>query len=156
MHQRLRWPLDPVSASHHFVLRRARDDPDECSLPGRSREQCGYLRCLLRGAKCAKVIPNRKPRDAEMPDTPLHRFLGGSPLSVILRLLVLSLIVGAAMVFFNLTPYALYETFRHAVESLIGNSIDSLRTIFSYVAYGAMVVVPIFIILRLLRMAKRS
>jgi len=25
--QRLRRPLDPVSAAHHFVLHRARDDP---------------------------------------------------------------------------------------------------------------------------------
>ena len=91
-----------------------------------------------------------------MSDTPLHRFLGGSPWSVIIRLLVLSLIVGAAMVYFNLTPRDLFETLRRAVESLIGNSVESLRTIFSYIAYGAMVVVPIFIILRLLRMTRRS
>lgn len=91
-----------------------------------------------------------------MPDTPLHRFLGGSPWSVIIRLLVLSLIVGAAMVYFNLTPRDLYETLRHAVESLIGNSVESLRAIFSYIVYGAMVVVPIFIILRLLRMTRKS
>jgi hypothetical protein len=26
MEQRLRWPMDPVSAAHHFMLRRARDD----------------------------------------------------------------------------------------------------------------------------------
>ena len=87
-----------------------------------------------------------------MSDTPMHRFLGGSPIRVIVRLLVLSLIVGAAMVYFNLTPRDLFGK----LESLIGNSIDSLRTIFSYIGYGAIVVVPIFIILRLLRMTRRS
>ncbi len=90
-----------------------------------------------------------------MPDTPLQRFLGGSPASVIVRLLVLSLIVGAAMVYFNLTPRDLFETLRHAVQSLIGNSVESLKTIFSYVVYGAMVVVPIFIIVRVLRTMRR-
>jgi len=47
-----------------------------------------------------------------MSDAPFHRFLGGSPGSVILRLLVISLIVGAAMVFFNLTPRDLIESVR--------------------------------------------
>lgn len=91
-----------------------------------------------------------------MSDTPLHRFLGGSPTSVIVRLLVLSLIVGAAMVYFNLTPRDLFETLRRFVEGLIGNGLESLRTIFSYIAYGAMVVVPIFVIARLLRMTRKS
>ena len=91
-----------------------------------------------------------------MNDTPLHRFLGGSPTSVIVRLIVISLIVGAAMVYFNLTPRDLFETLRRAVESVIGNGLDSLRTILSYIGYGAMIVVPIFLILRLLRMTRRS
>ncbi|MFI4995203.1 MAG: DUF6460 domain-containing protein [Hyphomicrobiales bacterium] len=91
-----------------------------------------------------------------MPDTQLNRFLGGSPASVILRLLVISLIVGAAMAFFNLTPRDLIESVRHLIETLLGSGLESLRTILVYIAYGALVVVPIFILVRLLKMARRS
>jgi Domain of unknown function (DUF6460) len=91
-----------------------------------------------------------------MPDTQLNRFLGGSPAGVILRLLVISLIVGAAMAFFNLTPRDLIESVRRLIETLLGSGLESLRTILVYIAYGALVVVPIFILVRLLKMARRS
>jgi hypothetical protein len=89
-----------------------------------------------------------------MSDAPFHRFLGGSPTSVILRLVVISLIVGAGMVFFNLTPRDLLESVRHVIESILGSGLESLRTILVYIAYGAMVVVPIFVIVRLMKMAR--
>jgi len=91
-----------------------------------------------------------------MSDTPLHRFLGGSPGSVVFRLLVISLIVGAAMVFFNLTPKDLVESVRHLVESVLGSGIESLRSLLLYVLYGAMVVVPIFLVVRILKALRRS
>ena len=90
-----------------------------------------------------------------MSDTPLHRFLGGSPGSVVFRLLVISLIVGAAMVFFNLTPKDLVESVRHLVESVLGSGIESLRSLLLYVLYGAMVVVPIFLVVRILKALRR-
>jgi hypothetical protein len=90
-----------------------------------------------------------------MSDTPLNRFLGGSPGSVILKLLVISLIVGAAMAFFNLTPRDLIDSVRRLVESILGSGLESLRTVLLYIAYGALVVVPIFILVRLLRMGRR-
>jgi Family of unknown function (DUF6460) len=91
-----------------------------------------------------------------MSDTEFSRFLGGSPGSVILRLLVISLIVGAAMVFFNLTPRDLLEGVRQLIERLLGSGLESLRTVLLYIAYGAMVVVPIFLVARLLKMSRRS
>ena len=90
-----------------------------------------------------------------MSETQFSRFLGGSPAHVILRLLVISLIVGAAMVYFNLTPRDLLESVRRLVERILGGGLESLHTILLYIAYGAMVVVPIFIIVRLLKIARR-
>jgi hypothetical protein len=91
-----------------------------------------------------------------MADTPLSRFLGGSPTSVIVRLLVVSLIVGAAMAFFHVTPQDLADSLRRLVEDVLGNGLDRLKTILAYIAYGAMVVVPIFVIIRLMKMGRRS
>jgi Family of unknown function (DUF6460) len=89
-----------------------------------------------------------------MSDSSFHRFLGGSPGSVIVRLIVISLIVGAAMVFFNLTPGDLVDSLRRLIESILGSGIESLRTILAYLVYGAIVVVPIFLVVRLVRMGR--
>ena len=91
-----------------------------------------------------------------MSESRLNRFLGGSPVGVIVRLIVVSLIVGAAMVFFNLTPRDLIEGARQLIESILGSGLESLRTLALYIAYGAIVVVPIFIVARLLKMNRRS
>ena len=91
-----------------------------------------------------------------MPNPELHRILGGSPFSVIVRILVISLIVGAAMVYFNLTPHDLLDKLRRVFESILGSGLENLRTIVLYIGYGAIVVVPIFIIVRLLRLTRRS
>ena len=91
-----------------------------------------------------------------MPESEFSRFLGGSPGNVLLRILVMSLIVGAAMVFFNLTPRDLLEGLRQFVENIWAGGLESLRTLLLYIGYGAIIVVPIFILVRLLRMARRS
>ena len=39
----------------------------------------------------------------------MERFLGGSPLSVLVRLIFISLLVGAGMAFLGLSPQSLYE-----------------------------------------------
>jgi hypothetical protein len=90
-----------------------------------------------------------------MSDTPFSRFLGGSPGSVILKLIVISLIVGAGMVFFHLTPRDLLDSVRRLIETVLGSGLDGVRTILVYIAYGAMVVVPVFVVVRLLKMGRR-
>ena len=55
------------------------------------------------------------------PDTPLARFLGGSPLSVFWRLFFLSLIVGALLMWLDIRPYDIFETlvrFAHRIWAL--------------------------------------
>jgi hypothetical protein len=91
-----------------------------------------------------------------MSENEFSRFLGGSPGGVILRLIVMSLIVGAAMVFFNVTPRDLLEGFRQFTENLWAGGVESLRTLLLYIAYGAVIVVPVFILVRLLKMGRRS
>ncbi|HEV3245648.1 MAG TPA: DUF6460 domain-containing protein [Beijerinckiaceae bacterium] len=91
-----------------------------------------------------------------MPENEFSRFLGGSPGTVILRLIVMSLIVGAAMVFFNLTPRDLLEGLRQFIENVWAGGLESLRTLLLYITYGAIIVVPIFIVARLLKMSRRS
>jgi len=79
----------------------------------------------------------------------LTRLLGGSPLAVLLKLLVLSLVVGAIMAGLGLSPAGLVRLLAEAVRSVLGLGLDTLRDIGGYILAGAMIVVPIWLLTRL-------
>ena len=80
----------------------------------------------------------------------LTRLLGGTPTSVVIRLLIISVIVGALLYWSGLTPLSLIRGFRDMVESLLGSGWDAVRRIGEFAVYGAAIVVPIWLISRLL------
>lgn len=80
----------------------------------------------------------------------LNRFLGGSPGSVLVRLVFLSLLVGAIMSWWGVTPYGLYDGVITLVQDLIDEGFASLSSVGIWLVYGAMVVVPIWLVLRIL------
>jgi hypothetical protein len=81
----------------------------------------------------------------------LTRFLGDTPLRVILRLVVLSFLVGLALSALNIHPIEIYwwleRLARHAYETGFAFLGDAV----SYLVLGALVVVPIFLLVRLLK-----
>ena len=79
----------------------------------------------------------------------LDRFLGGSPGSVLAKLIFLSLLVGAFMAFLGVTPFGLVEGLYRWIASLFDLSLDTLIEIGRWVAYGAIIVIPIWLIARL-------
>lgn len=81
----------------------------------------------------------------------LNRFLGGSPGGVLIRLLFLSLIVGAVMSWWGVTPMDLYEGATSLVRDLIRDGFASLGHLGTWLVYGAVVVVPVWLLLRILR-----
>lgn len=85
-----------------------------------------------------------------MPDPKLERVLGGSPLSVLVKLIFLSLIVGAVMAFLGLTPQGLFDAIGTFVRSILNLGTDAIWQVAQWVVAGALVVVPVWLILRLL------
>jgi hypothetical protein len=79
----------------------------------------------------------------------INRFLGGSPGSVLVKLLFLSLLVGAFMAFLDITPFALVEGVVTWLRSALDLSFDTVRDLARWVFYGAVVVVPIWLLSRL-------
>src|SRR5215212_10646762 len=57
----------------------------------------------------------------------LQRFLGGSPLAVLVKLAFLSLLVGAFMSFLGVTPGELIGRVWWTLQSMFDISLDSLR-----------------------------
>lgn len=88
------------------------------------------------------------------PDTPLTRFLGGTPGNVALRLFFFSVVIGALMMWLDIRPADVIEmvaTFLHRVWAM---GFGALRELGSYLLAGAVVVVPIWLLSRLFSMTR--
>ena len=80
----------------------------------------------------------------------LERWLGGSPLSVFAKLLFLSLVVGVILAALGLTPLGLMHQFVDAFRSLFGVGLDALRDFGRYILTGAVIVIPLWLVARLM------
>lgn len=80
----------------------------------------------------------------------LTRFLGDSPWRVIIKLLVVSLIVGFVMSAFHWSPWDIFYAMRDTVVHLWNMGFEALGRFASYIVLGAAVVIPLFIIIRVL------
>ncbi|MCD7108553.1 DUF6460 domain-containing protein [Rhizobium sp. DKSPLA3] len=80
----------------------------------------------------------------------VNRFLGDTPGRVIVKLLVLSLVVGFLMTVFGWTPYGIFRGIRDFFVDLWYTGFAALGDVGEYLLIGAAVVIPVFIVLRLL------
>ncbi|MGA0597155.1 DUF6460 domain-containing protein [Enterovirga sp. CN4-39] len=80
----------------------------------------------------------------------LQRIFGGSPIAVLFKLLFLSLVIGAIMAGFGFTPTTLPNRVVAAVQSVLNLGFDAFRNAGAYILTGAMVVVPIWLLMRLM------
>jgi hypothetical protein len=85
-----------------------------------------------------------------MPAGRSESFLGGSPLSVIVKLALVSLLVGFLLSYFELTPWGLFVWVQSEISSLIRGGWRSLGNLGRYLLLGAMIVVPVWLVSRLL------
>lgn len=79
----------------------------------------------------------------------IERFLGGSAIGVLVRLLFISLLVGAAMAFLGLSPRALYDAAARFVRSLGDLGFGALSEVGQWIVAGALIVVPVWLVSRL-------
>ena len=78
------------------------------------------------------------------------RFLGDSPVRVLIKLIVVSLLVGFVMSVFGWTPFDIYDAIRDAALELWYTGFAAFDRFIGYILIGAMVVVPAFILIRIL------
>ncbi|AWB20146.1 hypothetical protein DA075_03695 [Methylobacterium currus] len=79
----------------------------------------------------------------------LHRFLGGSPGAVLVRLVFLSLLVGAGMAMMGVTPGLLFAQAYDTIHALIALGFDTFHDAGRWFVAGAVVVVPLWFLSRL-------
>jgi hypothetical protein len=84
----------------------------------------------------------------------VSRFFGGPPLSVIFRLILLSILIGVILQVLGLDPWNIFDSLRRLVRRVWDMGFDALRWLWRYLMLGAVVVVPIWLIVRLMRVAQ--
>ncbi|HET6376061.1 MAG TPA: DUF6460 domain-containing protein [Methylocella sp.] len=95
---------------------------------------------------------SQEPAAARSEETALYRFLGGSPGPVFLRLLFVSLIVGAFLMWLDIRPIDIFHAVRGLIDRIWALGFDAIREILDYILAGAAIVVPVWLVLRLLNM----
>ncbi|MFZ3360990.1 MAG: DUF6460 domain-containing protein [Xanthobacteraceae bacterium] len=78
----------------------------------------------------------------------VHRFFGGPPLAVLGRLVMLSILVGVILAAIGLDPWNIIESVRQLLERVWNMGFDAVRWLWRYFLLGAVIVVPIWLLVR--------
>jgi hypothetical protein len=85
----------------------------------------------------------------------LSRFLGGSPLGVAVRLILLSILVGVVLSAIGLDPLDIIASVRRLFFAVWNLGFDAVNWVWRYFLLGAVIVIPIWIIIRLMNAPRR-
>jgi hypothetical protein len=80
----------------------------------------------------------------------LYCFLGGSPVSVAFRLILLSILVGVVLAAIGFDPWNILTSIRLLFLRLWDLGFDAINWLWRYFLLGAVIVVPIWLISRML------
>jgi uncharacterized protein DUF6460 len=82
-------------------------------------------------------------------DDSLSRFLGGSPLAVAFRLILLSILVGVVLAAIGFDPWNIVSSIRRLFNWIYDLGFDAINGLWRYFLLGAVIVIPIWLISRL-------
>ncbi|RTL52552.1 MAG: hypothetical protein EKK40_07625 [Bradyrhizobiaceae bacterium] len=88
-------------------------------------------------------------RELPARDDQMSRFLGGSPLGVLLRLILMSVLVGVVLATIGLDPWNIVASIRRLIDWVWNLGFDAINTLWRYFLLGAVIVIPIWLISRL-------
>ena len=78
----------------------------------------------------------------------LNRFLGGSPIAVLAKLVLLSIVIGVVLQALGLDPWDIVTSIRRLFHNLWEMGFDAVRWLWQYFLLGAVIVIPIWLIMR--------
>jgi hypothetical protein len=100
-----------------------------------------------------RQMPGDAPRDYPqgLPrrDDSLSRFLGGSPLAVAFRLILLSILVGVVLAAIGFDPWNIVNSVRLLFRRIWDLGFDAINGLWRYFLLGAVIVIPIWLISRM-------
>ena len=90
-----------------------------------------------------------------MANDTVYRFLGGSPLTVLARLVLLSVLVGVILSAIGLDPRNIVASIEELIHNVWDMGFDAIRWLWRYFVLGAILVIPIWLVARLMRGVRR-
>jgi hypothetical protein len=84
------------------------------------------------------------------------RFFGGSPGRVLIQLAVLSLILGIVLSALGVSPFDIVNGLQRLALRIYNTGFDTIVWGFRYFLLGAVIVFPVWLIMRLLKLGRRG
>ena len=97
----------------------------------------------------ASVESQASGSEGAMANDGMTKFFGGSPLAVLGRLVLVSILVGVVLAALGLDPYDIVRSIERLLRTLWDMGFDAFRWLWRYFLLGAAIVIPIWIIVRL-------
>lgn len=85
-----------------------------------------------------------------MANDTVTRIFGGSPLAVLARLILVSILVGVILSVLGLDPFDIVRSLERLIRSIWDMGFESVRWVWGYFLLGAVIVIPIWLLMRLL------
>jgi hypothetical protein len=79
----------------------------------------------------------------------INRLFGGEPLAVFFRLVLLSILIGVVLSAFGLDPFNIVESILRLIRRVWEMGFDAIAWVWRYFLLGAVIVIPIWLIVRL-------
>lgn len=81
----------------------------------------------------------------------LKSFIGGSPLGVLVRLVLLSILVGVVLEVLGLDPLNIIRSIETLIRRIWNMGFDVIISLWRYLVLGAVIVIPVWLIIRLFK-----
>jgi hypothetical protein len=83
-----------------------------------------------------------------MSNETVTKVFGGSPMAVLGRLILLSILIGVVLSALGLDPFDIVHSIERLIRSLWNLGFDAFRWLWRYFLLGAVIVIPIWLIMR--------
>ena len=85
-----------------------------------------------------------------------RQFFGDSVAGTLIRLVLLSIVVGIVFSVLGITPFNLMDRIEHLIRNVMNMGFDAFNWAFRYFLLGAVIVFPIWFVVRLISAARRN
>jgi hypothetical protein len=85
-----------------------------------------------------------------MSNDTVTKVFGGSPLGVLARLVLVSVLVGVVLSALGLDPFDIVRSIERLIRNIWNMGFDAVRWLWRYFLLGAVIVIPIWILVRVI------
>ena len=91
-----------------------------------------------------------------MENPTIYRFFGGSPGRVLVQLVVVSFVVGIVLNALGVSPYDIVSGLKDLAFRIYSMGFGTIEWAFRYFLLGAVIVFPVWLLMRLLRVGRHD